>query len=87
MLAEPDLPAEALSGLQRRQWHNRRRERDPLGEGQPCTWRTRLVKVAARVRQTSRRIVIELSASWPYLEYFRKVGQRVLEASGTCDSG
>jgi hypothetical protein len=87
MLAEPDLPTEALSGRQRRQWHNRRRERDPLGEGHSCTWRTRLVKVAARVHQTSRRIVIELSASWPYLEHFRKVGQRLLEASGTCDSG
>jgi len=41
--------SEALSGRQRRHWHNRRRC-DPLGQGQPCTWRTRLIKVAARVR-------------------------------------
>ena len=44
-----DVPIEALGGRPRRQWHNRRREHDPLGEGQPCTWRTRLIKVAARV--------------------------------------
>ena len=47
-------------------------------EGQPCTWRTRLIKVAARVRQTSRRVLVELSASWPYLGYFHRVAQRVL---------
>jgi hypothetical protein len=74
-----DLPAEALAGSQRRRWHNRRREHDPLGEGHPCTWRTRLIKVAARVRQTSRRVWVELSASWPYLEHFRRIGQRILQ--------
>jgi hypothetical protein len=73
-----ELPAEALAGHARRRWHNRRRERDPLGEAQPCTWRTRLIKVAARVRQTTRRVVVELSASWPYLKYFQQVSQRVL---------
>ena len=29
---------------------------DPLGEGQPCTWRTRLIKVAACVYETTRRV-------------------------------
>jgi hypothetical protein len=77
-LPPPAVPTEALSGKRRRQWHNRRRERDPLGEGQPCTWRTRLIKVAARVRQTTRRVIVELSASWPYLEHFRTIGQRLL---------
>ena len=33
-----DLPSEALAGNQRRNWHNHRRECDPLGERQPCTW-------------------------------------------------
>lgn len=74
-----DVPVEALAGTQRRQWHNRRRERDPLGEGQPCTWRTRLIKVAARVWQTTRRVVVELSSSWPYLKHFQQVSQRLLE--------
>ncbi len=53
-----EVPVEAFAGRQRRGWHNRRREGDPLGEGQPCTWRTRLIKVAARVRETSRRVVV-----------------------------
>jgi hypothetical protein len=85
MVAEPpaalpgqEIPTEALAGTQRRRWHNRRREHDPLGEGHPCTWRTRLIKVAARVRQTNRRVWVELSASWPYLEHFRKIGQQIL---------
>jgi hypothetical protein len=83
-----DVPTEALGGKQRRQWHNRRREHDPLGEGQPCTWRTRLIKVAARVRQTTRRVIVELSSSWPYLEHFQKVGQRLLElGQPAADSG
>jgi hypothetical protein len=75
---QPDVPAEALAGRQRRQWHNRRREQDPLGKGQPCTWRTRLIKVAAQVRQTTRRVVVELSSSWPYLDHYREIGQRLL---------
>jgi hypothetical protein len=73
-----EVPTEALTGRQRRQYHNRRREQDPLGEGQPCTWRTRLIKVAARVRQTTRRVLVELSSNWPYLDHFRQVGECVL---------
>jgi len=76
-----DVPVEAFAGRQRRCWHNNRRERDPLGEGQPCTWRTRLIKVAARVRETTRRVVVELSASWPYLNHYRAVLQRLLAYS------
>lgn len=74
-----EVPTEALAGSQRRRYHNRRREHDPLGEGQPCTWRTRLIKVAARVRQTTRRVLVELSSSWPYLKHFQQVSQRLLE--------
>lgn len=82
--SEPELhemPNEALRGTQRRDWHNHRREHDPLGEGQPCTWRTRLIKVAARVRETARRVVVELSSSWPYLKHFQQVSQRLLAAA------
>ena len=71
------VPVEALAGQKRRAWHNRRRERDPLGEGQPCTWRTRLIKVAARVRESIRRVVVELSSSWPYLDHFQEVLRRL----------
>jgi len=86
--ASQDVPTEALAGTQRRRWQNRRREHDPLGEGQPCTWRTRLIKVAARVRETTRRVVVELSATWPYLKHFQQVAQRLLESSeAACDTG
>ncbi len=64
----------------RRQWHNRRRQHDPPGEGQPCTWRTRLIKVAAYVRQTTRRVIVQLSSNWPYLDHYRQVSQQVLSA-------
>ena len=83
-----DVPTEALGGSKRRQYHNHRREHDPLGEGQPCTWRTRLIKVAARVRQSTRRVLVELSSSWPYLKHFRQVGQRLLETpTASFDTG
>ncbi|HSM39912.1 MAG TPA: IS1380 family transposase [Afifellaceae bacterium] len=75
------LPVEALAGRRRRAWHNRRREHDPLGEGQPCTWRTRLIKVAATVHESTRRVVVQLSSSWPYLQHYQQVAQRLL-ASG-----
>jgi len=73
-----EVPAEALGGKQRRQHHNRRRRRDPLGQGQPCTWQTRLIKVAARVTQSTRRVVVKLSGNWPYLEHYRRVSEQVL---------
>ena len=76
--ADAEVPVEALSGDQRRQYHNRRREHDPLGEGQPCTWRTRLIKVAAFVRETTRRVVVQLSSSWPYLGHYQRVSEQIL---------
>jgi hypothetical protein len=65
------------SGARRAQ-HNARRRRDPLGEGQPGTWRLLLIKVAAAVVASSRRVVVRLSGSWPYLEYYRQVSRAVL---------
>jgi hypothetical protein len=73
-----DLPTEALAGRRRRQWHNRRREHDPLGEGQPCTWRTRLIKVGAFIVERTRRVIVQLSSSWPYLNHYRQVSRQVL---------
>jgi hypothetical protein len=73
-----DVPTEALAGPHRRAWHNRRREHDPLGEGHPCTWRTRLIKVGATVRESTRRVVVQLSSSWPYLGHYRHVAERLL---------
>jgi len=75
---DAEVPDEALGGRSRRDRHNRRLQRDPLGEGQPCTWRTRLIKVAARVTERARRVVVELSSSWPYLGHYRRVSEQVL---------
>ncbi len=58
--------------------HTRADLRDPLGEGQPCTWQTRLIKVAARVTVSTRRVLVELSGSWPYLNHYRRVSEQVL---------
>jgi hypothetical protein len=82
-----EVPVEALGGRLRRQHHNRRLQRDPLGEGQPCTWQTRLIKVAARITERARRVLVELSGSWPYLEHYRYVSEQVLTFSTpACDS-
>ena len=56
------VPA-ALTGAARQRHFRLRRQRDPLGEGHPCTWRTLLIKVAAEVIVRTRRIVIRLSSS------------------------
>ena len=76
-----ELPAEALAGRARQRYFNRRRQEDPLGEGHPCTWRTRLIKVAAEITTTTRRIVVRLSSSWPYLDHYREISEKVLTLS------
>ncbi len=84
---QAEIPSEALADSKRREHHNRRRQHDPLGKGQPSTWRTRLIKVAVRITESSRRVLVELSGSWPYLEHYRQVSDRVLAFSAaSCDS-
>lgn len=73
-----ELPLEARTPDQKRRYFNRRRRDDPLGEGHACTWRQRLIKVAARVRESARRIVVELSGSWPHLPHYAHVSDCVL---------
>jgi hypothetical protein len=72
-----DFPRAAIDGRDRRRFFNRRRKQDPLGEGFASTWRTRLIKVAAEVVVSSRRIVIRLSSSWPHLRDFLAVSQAI----------
>ena len=74
---EPCVPAEALTGAARQRHFRLRRQRDPLGEGHPCTWRTLLIKVAAEVIVRTRRIVVRLSSSWPHLDWYRRVCERL----------
>jgi hypothetical protein len=74
------LPVEALAEPDRRRYFNHRRERDPLGEGHPGTWRTRLIKVAAEITVSTRRILVRLSRHWPYLGHYAQVSDAVLAA-------
>jgi hypothetical protein len=71
------VPAEALTGAERQRHFRLRRQRDPLGEGHPCTWRTLLIKVAAEVVVRRRRIIVRLSSSWPHLDWYRRVCERL----------
>ena len=74
---EPCVPAEALTGAKRQCHFRQRRQRDPLGEGHSCTWRTLLRKVAAEVVVSTRRSLVQLSSSWPHLGWYRRVCERL----------
>jgi len=77
------VPAEALTGAARQRHFRLRRQRDPLGEGHPCTWRTLLIKVAAEVFVRTRRIVVRLSSSWPHRDWYRRVCERLHDPVST----
>lgn len=47
-----------------------------LRQGQPCTWRTLVIKAAVRIVQSTRRIVIHLSQAWPNWPFFKAAFQR-----------
>lgn len=75
----PDpLPASQLAGRERKRYFNRRRQQDPLGEGHAETWRTCLIKVAAQIVVSTRRVLVQLSSSWPHLAHYRAVCEAVL---------
>jgi hypothetical protein len=46
--------------------------------GQPCTWRTHLIKVAATVKQSCRRILVTLAGQWPWGHFYTAVSRRAL---------
>ena len=73
-----NVPAEALAGRDRHTWLNRRRHHDPLGEGFACTWRQRLIKAAAEITVSARRVLVRLSASWPFADEYRRISQAAL---------
>jgi hypothetical protein len=68
-----ELPPEVLAGGDRRRYFNRRRDHDPLGEGHAQTWRMRLIKVAAEIVVSARRVLVRLSGAWPFLHHYRAV--------------
>ena len=49
-----------------------------LRVGQPCTWRSRLIKVAAEIIQTTRRVIVRLAAQWPWWPEYQAVSGRCL---------
>lgn len=49
---------------------------ETLRRAQPQTWRVRLIKVAARVIQSTRRTLIEVSSSWPHWTIYTQATQR-----------
>ena len=51
-----------------------------LRKGQPCTWRTHLIKVAATITQHCRRIVVRLASQWPFAHFYTAVSRRALAA-------
>ena len=73
------LPLEARSERQKRRHHNRRRQRDPLGEGHASTWRTHVIKVASRIVVTTRRIRILIPASWPWSDYLKRLSEALAD--------
>jgi Transposase DDE domain group 1 len=82
-----ELPTAAIDVPDRKRFFNRRRQRDPLGEGFSSTWRTRLIKVAAEVITRSRRVIVRLSASWPHLDHFLEVSRIVSQPVPPISSG
>jgi hypothetical protein len=75
--APPAVPTEALAGAERARHFRLRRQRDVLGKGQPETWRRLLFQVAAVIVVTSRRVLVRLCDSWPHLELFQGVCERL----------
>jgi hypothetical protein len=72
---EDGVPLEAGSEHRRRTHRNRRRRRDPLGRGRAMTWRTLVIKVAARVVTTTRHVRLLIPSSWPHANYLSKVSR------------
>lgn len=52
-----------------------------LRVGHPCTWRTLLIKVAAVVTQSARRVVVKLAGNWPWWATYRSVAERSMSFS------
>jgi hypothetical protein len=49
-----------------------------LQVGQPCTWRMMVIKVAAIIVQTTRRIAVSVAAHWPWWPIYKAVAKRSL---------
>jgi hypothetical protein len=50
-----------------------------LRAGQPCTWRMLVIKVAAEITVTTRRIMVRLAAQWPWWRLYHAAANRSIE--------
>jgi len=62
-------------------------EADPLGEGFASTWRTRLIKVGARLVTSQGWVRVMVSSSWPFWDEYVRVSRAVLKFCGLLDDG
>lgn len=56
---------------------------EQLRVAQPATWRLKLIKVAAEITQSTRRIVVKLAANWPWQHVYQAVADRALAFTPT----
>jgi hypothetical protein len=52
-----------------------------LRVGQPCTWRTYVIKVAAVIVASTRRVLVKLASHWPHWHLYQAVGRHALSFS------
>ena len=50
---------------------------EELRRAQPATWRSKLIKVAAAVIVTTRRVLVQLAGHWPFADFYHAVVRRV----------
>jgi hypothetical protein len=49
--------------------------------GQPCTWRSHVIKVAAVIVVSTRRVLVKLASHWPWWPLYQAAGKRALNFS------
>lgn len=49
-----------------------------LQSARPDTWRTRIIKVAATVTESCRRILVEFAGQWPFADHYAAVSRHAL---------
>ena len=54
-----------------------------LRRAQPGTWRSHVIKVAATIVQTTRRVVVSLAGQWPFAHLYHAVFQHLLVPCNT----
>jgi len=52
---------------------------DLLRKGQPCTWRTHVIKVAAVIGRSTRRVLVKLAGHWPWWTLYHTTAHRSIQ--------